>query len=134
MSNNTSPEMETQEKKELQASEEKTVPSRSFVPYGDIYETANALTLILEMPGVERDNVSINLDSNVLAIEGNIDFADYSEMRSLYTEYNVGHYSRKFNLSNEIDQNGISAEMQDGVLTLHLPKVEKAKPRKIQIN
>ncbi len=125
--------LEPQEKKELVEKEEKTVPSRFYVPYTDIYETEHALTVVMEMPGVERENIDIGIEKDVLQIEGRIDFAKYAEMEPVYTEYNVGHYTRKFSLSSKIDQHRISAEMADGVLTLTLPKAEEAKPRRIEI-
>lgn len=126
--------LEVQKKKELVDKEEKTVPARYYVPNTDIYETNDALTVVVEMPGVEKDKVDIDIENNVLLIEGLIDFTKYAEMQPVYTEYNVGHYSRKFSLSSKIDQNKISAEMKDGVLTLTLPKAEAAKPRKIKIS
>jgi HSP20 family protein len=125
--------LEVQKKKELVEKEEKTVPARFYVPSTDIYETENALTVVVEMPGVEKDKIEINIEDNVLKIEGHIDFASYTEMQPVYTEYNIGHYSRKFSLSSKIDQSKISADMKDGVLTLTLPKAEEAKPRKITI-
>lgn len=126
--------LEVQKKKELVDKEEKTVPARYYVPNTDIFETENALTVVVEMPGVEKDKVDIDIENDVLLIEGLIDFTQYAEMQPVYTEYNVGHYSRKFSLSNKIDQNKISAEMKDGVLTLTLPMAETAKPRKIKIS
>ena len=126
--------LEVQDKKELVEKEEKTVPARYYVPYTDIYETEGALIVVVEMAGVERDAIDINIEDDVLRIEGHIDFTNYAEMQPVYTEYNVGHYSRKFRLSNKIDRDRISAEMNDGVLTLTLPKAEEAKPRKIPIN
>jgi HSP20 family molecular chaperone IbpA len=125
--------LEVQKKKELVEKEEKTVPARYYVPNTDIYETENALTVVVEMPGVEKDKIDISIEDNVLQIEGHIDFASYTEMQPVYTEYNVGHYSRKFSLSSRINQGKISAEMKDGILTLILPKAEEAKPRKITI-
>ncbi len=125
--------LEPQEKKELIEKEEMTVPARYYVPYTDIYETENALTVVMEMPGVERENIDIGIEKDVLQVEGRIDFSRYAEMEPVYTEYNIGHYTRKFSLSSKIDQQRISAEMADGVLTLTLPKAEEAKPRRIPI-
>lgn len=126
--------LEVQEKKELVEKEEKTVPARYYVPYTDICETDDALIVVMEMAGVDKDNIDIHIEDDVLQIEGHIDFSNYADMRPLYTEYNVGHYSRKFSLSSKIDQGKISAEINDGVLTIALPKAEEAKPRRIKIN
>lgn len=133
MAENESRSLEVQEKKELAEKEEQTVPARYYVPYTDIYETEDDLTLVMEMPGVEKDNLDVKIEDDVLQIEGQIDFANYAEMQPVYTEYNVGHYTRRFHLSNRIDQDKISATVVDGVLTLKLPKAEEAKPRKIKI-
>jgi HSP20 family protein len=86
------------------------------------------------MPGVDRENVNVKLESGILTIEGEIDFAKYQGLYPVYTEYNVGNYARSFQLSSDIDQDRISAELQDGVVMLTLPKAEKAKPRKIKLN
>lgn len=126
--------LEVQEKKELAEKEEKTTPARYYIPDTDIYETDDALTVVMEMPGVDKDNVEIGLEEDVLTIEGRIDFAKYESMQPVYTEYNVGHYTRKFSVGSKIDQDNISAEIEDGVLTLHLPKAEESKPRRIRIN
>jgi HSP20 family molecular chaperone IbpA len=126
--------LEVQEKKELAEKEEKTVPTRYYVPYTDIFETADALTVVMEVPGVEKDRIDIKIEEGILQVEGRIDFDNYADMQPVYTEYNVGHYSRRFSLSSKIDQERISARMEDGVLTLMLPKAEEAKPRKIAIS
>ena len=128
-----SQELAVQKKKELTAKEEKTVPARYYVPNADIYETDDALTLVMEMPGVEKKDVNVNLESDVLRVEGQIDFSKYEGLEPVYAEYNVGHYARAFTLSDKIDQNGISAELEDGVLTLRLKKAKEALPRRIAI-
>jgi HSP20 family protein len=122
-----------QKKRELETKEEATVPARVYVPAVDIYETNDALTAVLEMPGVDKDSVDVRLDDGTLYVDGKLDLAKYWGLVPLYTEYNVGHYSRSFRLSNKIGQNKIGAELKDGVLSLTLPKVEEAKPRTIQI-
>lgn len=127
-------ELQVQQKREVESKQEATIPARVFLPQTDIFETDQALTVILEMPGVDKDKVELKVENDVLKIEGWIDFSRYEELQPLYTEYNIGNYARSFQLSSKIDQNRISAELRDGVMTLVLPKSEKAKPRKIAVS
>ncbi len=126
-------ELAVRDKKELVSKEEKTVPGRFYVPYADIYETDDALTVAMEMAGVEKKDLSVALEDDVLRVEGRIDFGKYEGMEPVYTEYNVGPYARAFALSSKIDQEKISAQLEDGVLTLTLPKAKQAEPRRIAI-
>ena len=125
--------LQPQEKKELVSKGENTAPVRYFVPATDIFETEDALTVVMEVPGVGREAIDISLENNVLKIEAKIDPAKYDGMEPLYTEYNVGHFSRSFTLSNKIDQQQIGAKLEDGILTLILKKVKEATPRRISI-
>jgi HSP20 family protein len=122
-------ELQVQQKREVEKKQETTVPARLFLPTADIFETDRALTVVLEMPAVTKENVEVSVDNRVLKIDGKVDFSKYEGLRPVYTEYNIGHYTRSFQLSSAIDQNKISAEMKDGVLTLVLPKAEQAQPR-----
>ena len=127
-------ELQVQHKREVESKEESTMPARLFLPQTDIFETSEALTLVLEMPGVDKGSVEVKVENDVLNIEGRVDFSNYDGLQPLYTEYNVGHYARSFRLSSKIEQEGISAELKDGVMTLVLPKAEKAKARKIKVS
>jgi HSP20 family protein len=126
-------ELQVQKKREQETREETTIPARVFVPNADIYETQDDLTVILEMPGVGKDSVNVRVEDGTLMVEGRLDLSKYQGLRPLYTEYNIGHYARSFQLSSRIDQNKIGAALKDGVLSLKLPKVEEAKPRTIQV-
>ena len=129
-----SQELAVREKQELTQQEEKTVPGRYYVPAADIFETDQALTLLLEMPGVGKNSLDIQIENDVLRVEGKIDYAAYKDIEPVYTEYNVGHYARAFTLSNKIDREAITAQVENGVLTLTLPKSKDALPRKIAVN
>ena len=129
----TSQALEVKEKKEVVSKEEKTVPARYFLPTTDIYETDAALTVVMEIPGVEKKDIEVSLESDVLRVEARIDSSKYEGLEPLYTEYNVGHFARAFTLSRKIDQQQIGAEVADGVLTLTLPKAREAQPRRIAI-
>jgi HSP20 family protein len=127
-------ELQVQEKRELEGKDESTIPARTFLPTADIYEDQDSLKVILEMPGVDKGNVDVRVEEGVLLVEGRLDLTKYRGLQPLYTEYNIGNYSRSFRLSNAIDQDKIGAELKDGVLSLTLPKAEKAKPRTIQVS
>jgi len=129
-----SQELAVREKQELARQEEKTIPGRFFVPAADIFETEDALTVIMEMPGVKKDDINIHVEDDVLRVEGRIDYAGYEGTDPVYTEYNVGHYARGFTLSGKIDREAINARLDDGVLTLNLPKSKEAMPRRIAVN
>ena len=126
-------ELQVQEKREVDRQQEATVPARAFLPSTDIFESDDVLTIVMEMPGVDREDVDVNVENGVLRVEGRLDFSKYEGMQPVYTEYNIGHYRRSFSLSSKVDQDRISAQMQDGVLTLLLPKAEEAKPRRISV-
>jgi len=130
----TQQELQVQRKREVEKKQESTIPARRFLPVTDIFETDQALTLIVEMPGVKKDNVDVRVENDILTIDGRVDFANYEGLQPLYTEYNVGNYIRSFQLSSKIDQGGINAQLKDGVMTLVLPKAEKAKPRRIAVS
>jgi len=118
-------ELQVQKKREQEGKEEGTMPARAFAPTADIYEDGDSLRVILEMPGVEKSNVNVRVEDGVLFVEGRLDLTKYRGLQPLYTEYNIGNYSRSFRLSDVIDEDQIAAELKDGVLSLILPKVRQ---------
>jgi len=127
-------EMELKEKKEVKKVAGKgTRPGPVFIPAVDIPENANEIIVLADMPGVESKSVDIDLKDNQLTITGKVDAPEGEKEMSLYKEFNWGDYFRQFTLSNVINQGKISAKMENGVLRLVLPKVEKAKPQKIKV-
>ena len=130
----TDQEIQIQQKREVEKKQESTMPVRDFVPVTDIFETEQALTVVLEMPGVSKESVEVGVENDVITITGRIDSSKYEGLQPLYTEYNIGNYSRSFQISSKIEQEGIKAELKDGVMTLVLPKAEKAMPRRISVS
>ena len=127
-------ELKVREKEEETGKDgEQTEVGRFYVPATDIEEVDDALLVEMDMPGVSRERVEIELDNNVLTVRGRIDFDNYQDLRPIYSEYGVGNYTRSFRLSSQIDRDAISASLADGVLSLRLPKAQEAKPRKIEV-
>lgn len=126
-------ELTPREKQEVKTNEH-TRPGRTYVPDVDIYETPEGLWLWADMPGVDEGSLEVHVADGVLAIEGRVALQEYDSLNPVYTEYNVGNYSRRFSLSNEVDAEHIKARMTQGVLTLELPKAERAKPRRIAVS
>lgn len=100
-------------------------------PPVDIYETPEGLVLVADLPGVASDNLEVRLEDHTLTIQGKAQHALSSE--PIYREYELANFFRQFELSDVVDQGKISAGLKHGVLALHLPKAEKAKPRRIAV-
>jgi HSP20 family protein len=126
-------ELAAREKREAATREERTVPGRFYVPPTDVWETEDALTVVMEVPGVAREAVEIELKEDVLRVEARVDPARYEGLQPVHTEYGVGHWARAFALPDGVDRERIEARLEDGVLTLTLPKAAEAKPRRIAL-
>ena len=132
MSHHDSKEIQVKAKQES-PSPEQTKPGPVFIPPVDIFETDHEITVLAELPGVKPKDLNIDLRDNTLTISGDIEPYENANEQDLLIEYEVGQYFRQFTLSNLIDQKKIDAKLNDGVLTLKLPKAEAAIPRKIEI-
>lgn len=115
------------------AAAERTRTGRTYTPYVDIYETADELLLLAEMPGAVPDSVDVNFEGGELTISARVEPRQPAGTLYLLEEYGAGDYFRTFRISEAVDASRISAELKHGILTLHLPKVEAAKPRKIAV-
>ena len=121
------------EKTDIEKSDETTWAAKTYQPAVDIWETEDALLLAADVPGVTRDNVELDMRDDTLTIKAQVGANAYEGLRPLYGEYNIGNFYRRFSLGEVIDRDKISADLKDGVLTVTLPKREKAKPRKIVV-
>ncbi len=125
--------LQAKEKAEVTTPAEQTRPGLVFMPAVDIFETEKEIMLLADMPGVKADNLNIDLNENVLTLDGDVDSPEGSDEVDVLREFRTGKYQRQFTLSQVIDQAKIDAELKDGVLRLKLPKVEAATPRKIAV-
>jgi len=115
------------------AGAERTRGGLCFRPHVDIQERGDELLVLADVPGAKPDDIDIRFEEGTLAIHATVQPRQSESVRYLVHEYGVGDYYRTFQISEAIDASKISAECADGVLTLHLPKAESAKPRKISV-
>lgn len=114
---------------------EEALEKESWVaPLVDIYETTDDYHLVANMPGVERKDIKIKIEEGDLVIMGRTNFLGELQHKFLLKEIDSSNYFRKFKISESIDENKIDAKLEDGRLYVHLPKVERVKPRTIEIN
>lgn len=133
MTDSGAKEIQVKPKQEVSSPAEQTRPGVVFTPSVDIFETERDLTLLADLPGVTAENLTIDLRENTLTLTGEVAPLETGNEQDILTEYETGKYYRQFSLSNVIDQSKINAKLTDGVLRLTLPKVEEAKPRKIEV-
>jgi len=103
-----------------------------YAPRFDIAETSSEFTMFGDLPGVAPDQLEIHVDQRELTIVGKVAPREHSE-RFLYSEYGIGDFRRSFTLDEIIDGQAIKAELANGVLVLHLPKIPEVKPRRIEV-
>lgn len=105
--------------------------SKTLRPPVDIFETAEGLTVIADLPGVQKEDVQIQVENDILTIKAVAKSNLNADIN--YREFELYPYFRQFQLSDKTDQEKIKAEMKNGVLIIHLPKKEEAKPKQIPI-
>ena len=112
--------------------EDTRAQERYIIPPVDIFETKEGLTVVADLPGVEQKNLDVRVADGVLTIQGKT--AHVAPGTSIEQEFELLNFYRQFELPEEVDPEAIAAELKHGVLTLRLPKREKAKPRKIEVS
>lgn len=110
-----------------------TAPEAALLPPVDVIEDASGITLFADLPGVPKDKLRLQLETDSLTIEGDIALNTPQGMESSYAEVRLSRYRRVFTLSKELDSEKVSAEFKNGVLKLRIPKAEHAQPRKIEV-
>jgi HSP20 family protein len=113
--------------------DEPTNSGRVYMPAVDIFERADELVILADMPGADAKAIDIQFESGTLTLQARVAERESANARPLLREYGLGNFHRVFALGEMIDSQRISAEYADGVLTLHLPKVAAALPRKVEV-
>jgi len=109
------------------------VPSSALIPPVDIVENEVGITLMADMPGVSKERLGVRVDGDNLLIEGAAEVKVPDNIELLHSEIRNPYFRRSFTLSRELDATKIEASMRDGVLRLHIPKAEEARPRRIEV-
>ena len=126
-------ELQAKEKLEAAVPAEQTKTGAVFTPNVDIFETEKEIIMLADIPGVKAEDLLIDLRDDTLTFSGEVKPVERPGAEDILVEYQVGRYYRQFTLAEVIDQKKIDATLNDGVLRLTLPKVEKAMPRQITV-
>lgn len=108
--------------------------TRLYRPHVDIVDGVDQVTLRVNIPGVNEERTDLTLEKNVLTIRGHVAPPNLEGFDLAYGEYGVGDFERSFQLTDEIDREGIQASVKNGVLTIELPKVKAASKQKITVS
>jgi HSP20 family molecular chaperone IbpA len=105
----------------------------ALMPPVDVIEDASGITLYADMPGVPKDKLHLQVESDTLTIEGEVALEVPEGMEATHAEVSLPRYRRVFTLSKELDAGKVGAEFSHGVLKLRIPKAEHAQPRRIEV-
>lgn len=129
------------EKKEIAVREKEAIrpasgePTREGVYYSpavDIFETDDRITVVADMPGVRKEGVDVDIKDGVLTISGAVEPVP-ERLRPVWREFDVGGFLRRFTIGDKIDSEKISASLSNGVLTLELPKADRLRSRRVEV-
>ena len=117
----------------LQQRDQEKRSQDALLPAVDIFEESDVLKLVADMPGVTHESLKVEIDNNVLSLEGDIVLNMPEGLSALHAEVRGQRFARRFNLSHEIDSDAITATIVNGVLTLTLPKKDSHRTRRIEV-
>jgi HSP20 family protein len=112
---------------------QKREPELVLRPPVDIFENAEGITVLADMPGVSRDRLNIEVDKDMLLVEGDAKISMPEGMEALYADVRSTRYRRSFALSSELQTDAVDASLKDGVLSIRIPKRAELRPRKIEV-
>ena len=121
------------ERNQVAGTDQKAEPAPALLPPVDVIEDAAGITLYADLPGVHKENLKIEVDSDNLTIEGTMNLPSSQNVEGTHVEVASPRFRRVFTLSKELDTENLQAELKHGVLKLHIQKAEHAKPRRIAI-
>ena len=106
----------------------------TMLPAVDVVEDTTGITLYADLPGVSKNKLNVRVEADTLNIEGEVELPLAADMEASHAEVYLPRYHRTFTLGQELDRDKVTAEFKHGVLKLHIPKADHAKPRKVAIN
>ena len=133
MARETRTDVNRTEKGSVPTFPEQTRPGPVYSPAVDIFENESSITVFADMPGVKAQDLKVDLRESVLTLTGQVTSPETAREADVLREYESGTFFRQFSLSETIDQTKIDAQLDNGVLRLELPKVERARPRQISV-
>ncbi len=112
----------------------KTTSTRQWHPAVDITESANGFHIVMDLPGIKPEDVSIEIEDNQLKISGERKQPETTTLKKHHNERVIGTFSRQFRLPKDADATQVDASFEIGVLAININKQEESKPRKVTIN
>jgi HSP20 family protein len=116
-----------------QASESQNAAWQALLPAVDIAESESGITLLADMPGVSKDRLTVQVEGDNLTIEGRAQIDVLENIQLLHSEVRSPYFRRSFTLSRDLDPAKIEATIRNGVLQMHIPKSEAARPRRVEV-
>lgn len=124
----------TQQELATRRNEQQADTRAALRPPVDVIEDEGGITVTADLPGVRRDDLNIRVDGDTLTLEAQVTLSGAAAgVNPVYTEVRAPRYRRSFTLSRELDSGNIAASLKDGVLNLRVPKLEKARPRRVEV-